>query len=140
MKALVADLNAGKVDWLVILNANPIYSAPTDLEFAAILGTTEFKAPIGKSRTVVHLGSHVDETGQIADWHIPAAHFLEYWSDARAYDGTVSIVQPLIDPLYGGKTAHHFFQALLSEPGLSPYEAVRATWKPLIGASGDFER
>jgi anaerobic selenocysteine-containing dehydrogenase len=59
----------------------------------------------------------VDETGQIAHWHIPAAHFLESWSDARAYDGTVSIVQPMIDPLYGGKTAHHdVFQALLDEP------------------------
>jgi len=128
MKALVTDLNAGKVDWLVILNANPIYSAPADLEFAAAFE---------KAKIVAHLGSHVDETGQIAHWHIPAAHFLESWSDARAYDGTVSIVQPMIDPLYGGKTAHHFFQALLNEPGLSPYDAVRETWKP--GLKGDFE-
>ncbi|MDR3727480.1 MAG: TAT-variant-translocated molybdopterin oxidoreductase [Terracidiphilus sp.] len=128
MKTLVSDLNAGKVDWLVILNANPIYSAPADLEFAAAFE---------KAKLVAHLGSHVDETGQIAHWHIPAAHFLEYWSDARSYDGTVSIVQPLIDPLYGGKTAHHFFQALLNEPGLSPYDAVRETWKPVI--KGDFE-
>jgi molybdopterin-containing oxidoreductase family iron-sulfur binding subunit len=128
LKALVADLNAGKVDWLIILNANPIYSAPADLEFAAAFE---------KAKLVAHLGSHVDETGQIAHWHIPSAHFLESWSDARAYDGTVSIVQPLIDPLYGGKTAHHFFQALLNEPGLSPYDAVRETWKPVI--KGDFE-
>ena len=128
LKALVADLNAGKVDWLVILNANPIYSAPADLEFTAAFD---------KAKTVVHLGSHVDETGQISHWHIPSAHFLESWSDARAYDETVSIVQPMIDPLYGGKTAHHIFQALLDEPGLSPYEAVRETWKPVI--KGDFE-
>jgi molybdopterin-containing oxidoreductase family iron-sulfur binding subunit len=128
LKALVADLNADKVDWLVILNANPIYSAPADLEFAAAFD---------KAKTVAHLGSHLDETGQIAHWHIPAAHFLESWSDARAYDGTVSIVQPMIDPLYGGKTAHHIFQALLDEPGLSPYDAVRETWKPVI--KGDFE-
>jgi molybdopterin-containing oxidoreductase family iron-sulfur binding subunit len=121
LKALVADLNAGKVDWLVILNANPIYTAPADLNFA-----TAFD----KAKTVAHLGSHVDETGQIAHWHIPAAHFLESWSDARTYDGTVSIVQPLIDPLYGGKTAH-------DEPMLSAYEAVRTTWKPVI--KGDFE-
>jgi len=119
-KALVADMNAGKVDWLVILNANPIYDAPADLEFAAAFD---------KAKTVAHLGSHYDETGHEAHWHIPAAHFLESWSDARAYDGTVSIVQPMIDPLYGGKTAHHFFQALLDEPGLSPYDAVRETWK-----------
>ena len=128
MRGLVADLNAGKVDWLVILNANPIYSAPGDLEFAAAFE---------KAKTTAHLGSHVDETGQNAQWHIPAAHFLESWSDARAYDGTVSIVQPLIDPLYGGKTAHDVFQVLLNEPGLSAYEAVRETWKPVI--KGDFE-
>jgi molybdopterin-containing oxidoreductase family iron-sulfur binding subunit len=128
LKSLVADLNAGKVDWLVILNANPVYNAPADLNFAAAFE---------KAKMTAHLGSHVDETGQNAQWHIPAAHFLEPWSDARAYDGTVSIVQPMIDPLYGGKTAHHFFQALLDEPGLSPYEAVRETWKPVI--KGDFE-
>ena len=128
LKALVADLNAGKVDWLVILNANPIYTAPADLNFAAAFD---------KAKTVAHLGSHVDETGQIAHWHIPAAHFLESWSDARAYDGTVSIVQPLIDPLYGGKTALDVLQTLLNEPMLSAYEAVRTTWKPVI--KGDFE-
>jgi len=127
-KALVGDLNAGKVDWLVILNANPIYSAPADLEFAGAFD---------KAKVVAHLGAHVDETGSIAHWHIPAAHYLESWSDARAYDGTVSIVQPLIDPLYGGRTAHHVFQILLNEPGLSPYEAVRATWKGTI--KGEFE-
>jgi molybdopterin-containing oxidoreductase family iron-sulfur binding subunit len=139
LKALVADLNAGKVDWLVILNSNPIYSAPADLEFAAAFE---------KAKTVAHLGSHLDETGQISHWHIPSAHFLESWSDARAYDGTVSIVQPMIDPLYGGKTAHHIFQMLLNEPMLSPYDAVRETWKPVINSIcagicpdlGDFEK
>ena len=86
---------------------------------------------------VAHLGSHVDETGQIAHWHIPAAHYLESWSDVRAYDGTVSIIQPMIDPLYGGQTAHDVFQACWMSPWLSPYDAVRETWKPLI--KGDFE-
>src|SRR5208283_199522 len=128
LKALVADLNAGKVDWLVILNANPIYSAPADLEFAAAFD---------KANIVAHLGSHLDETGLISHWHIPAAHYLESWSDARAYDGTVSIVQPMIDPLYGGRTAHHVFQALLNDPLVSPYDAVRETWKTTI--KGDFE-
>ena len=128
INSLVDDLNAGKVDWLVILNSNPIYDAPADLNF----GTA-----FGKANVVAHLGSHYDETGQQAHWHIPAAHYLEYWSDARAYDGTVSIVQPMIDPLYGGKTAHDVFQSLLSEPMLSAYEAVRETWRPVI--KGDFE-
>jgi molybdopterin-containing oxidoreductase family iron-sulfur binding subunit len=128
LKALVADLNAGKVNWLVILNANPIYTAPADLNFADAFN---------KADVVAHLGSHLDETGQISHWHIPAAHFLESWSDAQAYSGTVSIVQPMIDPLYGGKTAHHVFQTLLDEPMVSPYDAVRETWKPII--KGDFE-
>jgi molybdopterin-containing oxidoreductase family iron-sulfur binding subunit len=127
-KSLVADLNAGKVDWLVILNANPIYDAPADLNFADAFN---------KANIVAHLGSHVDETGQISHWHIPAAHYLEYWSDARAYDGTVSIVQPLIDPLYGGRSAHNVFQILLDEPMVSSYDAVRETWKSTI--KGDFE-
>ncbi len=129
MKALVADLNAGKVEWLVILNANPIYSSPADLDFPAAFN---------KAKLVAHLGTHLDETGQIAHWHIPAAHALEFWSDARAYDGTVSIVQPLIEPLYGGHTAHEVFQTLLNEPLLSSYEAVRETWKTAI--KGDLNR
>jgi molybdopterin-containing oxidoreductase family iron-sulfur binding subunit len=127
-KALVAALNAGKVDWLVILNSNPIYSSPADLEFLSAFN---------KANIVAHLGPNVDETGQIAHWHIPSAHYLESWSDARAYDGTVSVVQPLIDPLYGGKSAHDVFQALLDEPLLSAYEAVRTTQKDNI--KGDFE-
>jgi MoCo/4Fe-4S cofactor protein with predicted Tat translocation signal len=134
-KALVADLNAGKVDWLVMLNTNPIYDAPADLEFAAAFEKA-FPA-FNSSGVAVHVGSHVNETGLISHWHIPTAHYLESWSDARSYDGTVSIVQPLIDPLYGGKSAHDIFQTLLEEPALSAYEAVRVTARPLI--KGDFE-
>jgi MoCo/4Fe-4S cofactor protein with predicted Tat translocation signal len=127
-KSLVADMNAGKVTFLVILNANPIYNAPADFDF---------QSAFNKVKVVAHLGSHMDETGQVAHWHIPAAHALESWSDGRAYDGTVSIVQPMIDPLYGGKQAHDVFQALLSEPLKSAYDAVRETWQPAI--KGDFE-
>ena len=119
-KSLVADMNAGKVDWLVILNANPIYSAPADLEFADAFN---------KVGTVVHLGNHRDETGLQAQWHINAAHYLESWTDARAYDGTVSVVQPMIDPLYGGHSAHEILQSLdLDHPDVSAYDAVRAAW------------
>jgi molybdopterin-containing oxidoreductase family iron-sulfur binding subunit len=127
-RSLVADLKAGKVDWLVTLNANPIYDAPADLDFGHAFG---------KANVVAHLGSHYDETGHQAHWHVPAAHYLEYWSDARAYDGTVSIVQPMIEPLYGGHTAHDVFQSLLSQPMMSAYDAVRQTWQPTI--KGDFE-
>ena len=122
-KALVADLNAGKVDWLVMLDSNPIYNAPADLGFVSAFG---------KAGTAVHLGSHVDETGQISHWHVNSAHYLESWSDCRAYDGTVSIVQPMIAPLYNGHTAHEVLQALLNEPMLSTYAAVRETWLPTI--------
>ena len=122
-KSLVADLNAGKVDWLVILDSNPIYTAPADLGFAAAFN---------RANVVVHLGSHLDETGQISHWHINSAHYLESWTDCRAYDGTVSVVQPMIDPLYGGKSAHDMLQVLLNEPLLSAYAAVRATWLPVI--------
>ena len=127
-KSLVADLNAGKVDWLVLLNSNPLYDAPADLNFGTAMG---------KAKIVAQLSSYDDETAQQAHWHLPAAHYLEYWSDARAYDGTVSVVQPMIDPLYGGHTAHDVFQSLLQEPMLSSYEAVRQTWQSTI--KGDFE-
>ncbi len=125
---LIAALNAGKVDWLVILNANPIYSAPVDLGFSDAFT---------KAQVVAHLGSHYDETGHLSHWHIPSAHYLESWSDARSYDGTVSVVQPMIDPLYGGKSSHDVFQTLLDNPEISAYEAVRVTQKDNI--KGDFE-
>ena len=133
IKALVADMNAGKVDWLVILNGNPVYNAPADLDFPNAFN---------RANIVVHLGSHLDETGQISHWHIPAAHYLESWTDARAYDGTLSVVQPMIDPLYGGKSAHDVLQTLLNQPLLSAYAAVRETWMPAIqksAAGGDAE-
>ncbi len=119
-KSLVADLNAGKVDWLVILNANPIYDAPADLDFADAFN---------KANVVAHLGSHYDETGQLSHWHIPAAHYLESWSDARAYDGTVSIVQPMIDPLYGGTLGARCF----------PDAAQRAHAEPVRCGARDLE-
>ena len=129
-KALVADLNAGKVDWLIMLNSNPVYEAPADFAF---------KTALGKAKVSVHFGSHVDETGLEATWHLPTSHYLEMWSDVRAYDGTVSIIQPLIEPLYGGHSAHDVIQAMLEEPQLSSYEAVRQTWNSTIGKGGDFE-
>jgi MoCo/4Fe-4S cofactor protein with predicted Tat translocation signal len=92
LKSLVGDMLAGKVQWLVMLGVNPMYAAPVDLEFAAAFE---------KVANTVHLGSHVDETGAVSVWHINKAHYLESWSDARAYDGTISIIQPMIAPMYG---------------------------------------
>jgi MoCo/4Fe-4S cofactor protein with predicted Tat translocation signal len=126
-KALVADMNAGKVQWLVMLGVNPIYSAPSDLGFQDAFA----KVPV-----TAQLASHVDETGAISNWHINKAHFLESWSDARAYDGTISIVQPMIDPMYGGKSAFDVLQVLSDNPQLSAYDLVLANAKTYI--KGDF--
>ena len=127
LKSLVVDINAGKVQWLVILGVNPIYSAPSDLYFQDAFA----KIPV-----TVHLGSHVDETGVIANWHINKAHYLESWSDARAYDGTISIIQPMIDPMYGGKTAFDVFQTLLENSQISAFMVVQANARSYI--KGDF--
>ncbi|BDC48234.1 molybdopterin oxidoreductase [Bryobacterales bacterium F-183] len=96
IKQLTADINSGAVSTLVILGGNPAFSAPADLRFADA---------IGKVRTSIHLGLDVDETAKIATWHVPQAHALECWGDGRAIDGTISIQQPMIAPLYGGKSA-----------------------------------
>ena len=127
LKSLVADMNAGKVQWLVMLGVNPLYSAPADLNF---------KAAFDKVPTTVHLGTHVDETGSLSIWHINKAHYLESWSDARAYDGTITIIQPMIEPMYAGKSAHDVLQTLLDNTHASTYDAVVANAKTYI--KGDF--
>src|ERR1700727_1236226 len=127
LKSLVADMNAGKVQWLGMMGVNPLYNAPVDLEFTAAFA----KVP-----TTVHLGAFEDETGSISVWHVNKTHYLESWSDARAYDGTISIIQPMIDPMYGGKSAHDVLQALLADPQQSAYDIVVANAKTYI--KGDF--
>ncbi len=117
LRTLVAAMNAGEVQWLVVLGANPVYAAPADANFLDAFN----RVP-----NTVHLGQHVDETGSIATWHINQAHYLESWSDARAYDGTLSIIQPMIAPIYNGRSAHEVLQALLPNPELSPMEVVQA--------------
>jgi len=127
LRELVADMNAGHVDLLVILGGNPVYNAPADLDFAAAIR----KVPLR-----IHLSLYKDETSELCQWHIPEAHYLESWSDARAYDGTVSIIQPLIAPLYSGKTAHEVLAAFLNEPERSSYEIVRDYWQRRFAAGG----
>jgi Fe-S-cluster-containing dehydrogenase component len=127
--SLVNDMKAGKVEWLIILNSNPVYTAPVDLHFEQALNSV---------KTSVHLGSHFNETAVVTEWHINGAHYLESWSDTRAYDGTATVVQPMIDPLYGGKSAHDVIQSMLDNPDLSPYDAVRKTWQANTG-TGDAE-
>ena len=74
----------------------------------------------------------------VTEWHINGTHYLENWSDTRAYDGTATVIQPMIDPLYNGKSAHEVIQSMLDDPDTSPYDAVRKTWQASL-ASGDAE-
>jgi molybdopterin-containing oxidoreductase family iron-sulfur binding subunit len=122
IKDLVGDIHAGKVDLLVILGGNPAYDAPADLDFADVLKN-------GKVPLRVHLGLYQNETAELCQWHINQTHELEAWGDARAYDGTVSIVQPLIAPLYSGKSALEFVALLAGESDATGYDLVRAYWQ-----------
>ncbi len=119
IRALTDDMAAGRVDTLIMLGGNPVYNAPSDLSFGAHLA---------KLAMSVHLGLYHDETSSLCDWHVPQAHFLESWSDTRAYDGTVAIQQPLIAPLYGGKSACELLSLLLGQTASNDYQAVRDFW------------
>jgi molybdopterin-containing oxidoreductase family iron-sulfur binding subunit len=132
LKDLVGDMNGGKVDLLIILGGNPVYDAPTDLNFADALKS-------GKVPLRVHHGLYQNETAELCQWHVNASHELEAWGDARAYDGTVSIIQPLIAPLYNGKSALEFVALLSDQADATGYDLVRAYWqKQHTGA--DFEQ
>ncbi|MBX5496306.1 MAG: 4Fe-4S dicluster domain-containing protein, partial [Bryobacteraceae bacterium] len=127
--ALTAAMRQGQVDTLVIAGTNPVYTAPADLEFAEAMA----RVP-----TRIHLGLYRDETAELCQWHIPEAHFLESWGDVRAYDGTVSIIQPLIEPLYDGRSIYEFLAAFTSAPDRRGYDMIRAYWRRQSGAA-DFE-
>jgi molybdopterin-containing oxidoreductase family iron-sulfur binding subunit len=120
LKELVADMKAGQVDTLLMLGVNPVYNAPADLHF---------KENLLKVRTRIHLSLYDDETAEQCHWHIPEAHFLEAWGDTRAFDGTASIIQPLISPLYDGKSAHEILAVLGGEAGTTGHDVVRRYWQ-----------
>ncbi len=120
LKELVQAMNAGEVEVLLILEGNPVYNAPADLEFAKAMD----KVPLR-----VHLSLYEDETSRLCHWHVPAVHYLETWSDIRAYDGTVAIQQPLIEPLYSGRSPAEMLAFLSDDVGITPYEAVREYWE-----------
>jgi MoCo/4Fe-4S cofactor protein with predicted Tat translocation signal len=121
LAALVRAMQSGQVEALVILGGNPAYDAPSDLDFAAALGKTPFS---------VHLAQHENETSALCLWHIPEQHYLESWSDARAYDGAASIVQPVTAPLYSdSRSAHELLDAMLAPPGRSGHDIVKEFWR-----------
>ena len=125
---LARDLTMHKVDTLVVLGGNPAYCAPADLRFGELLANPAL---------TVRLGLHEDETSARCQWHLPAAHFLETWSDARAFDGTATLIQPLIAPLYDGKSAHEVMAMLTGGPLQSGYDILRGYWQDRLGAAFD---
>ncbi len=127
--ALAKDVAAGEVDTLVVLGGNPIYDAPADLDLAAAF------AKVGE---VFRLGAYDDETSARSHWHLPRAHYLEAWGDVRAADGTVALIQPIIEPLHDSRSAIELLGAIV-EPGdgklANGKTAVRRTFDDLVLAS-----
>src|ERR1700674_4485543 len=132
LKELASEIQAGKVDLLLILGGNPVYDAPSNLDFAEVLKSN--KVPLR-----VHLGLYQNETAELCQWHINQAHELEAWGDARAYDGTVSIIQPLIAPLYNGKSTVEFVSLLSGQSDATGYDIVRSYWQKQ-DSGADFEQ
>ena len=126
---LTQEMAAGAIDTVFILGGNPVFNAPADVAFEAALA---------KVKNAVHLSLHLDETSRACTWHIPRAHYLESWSDTAAVDGTLAVVQPLIAPIFGGRTDAEVLERLVG--GMrTPYELVQATWGAVLGAR-DFDK
>jgi MoCo/4Fe-4S cofactor protein with predicted Tat translocation signal len=120
LRDLASDMKAGKVGVLIILGGNPVYDAPIDFDFGPALLNVKLR---------IHSGLYYDETGELCHWHVPATHYLESWGDARAYDGTLGIIQPLIAPLYQGcHSPYEILGFLGNDPGKSNHDVVRDYW------------
>ena len=128
LASLVSAMQAGTVQTLVVLGGNPAFDAPADLDFASAMASVPH---------TIALGHAVDETSSRAEWHIPRAHYLESWGDARAAGGTLSVVQPLILPLFGGRSPVEVL-GLMAGGGeaRSGYDIVQETWRPILGEDG----
>jgi len=128
LRELVGDIEAGRVEMLVIVGGNPVYNAPVDLAFTKER-LDKIRTPDGRDGLRIHLSLYDDETSELCHWHIPETHFLESWGDTRAHDGTVSIIQPLIAPLYKGRSVNEFLAAFTDKPEQSGYDIVRDYWR-----------
>ncbi len=120
IESLAKDMAAGNVDTLLILGGNPVYNAPSDLEFGEALKKVKHR---------IHSGLYLDETAKLCNYHVPQTHYLEEWGDAKAHDGTVGLVQPLIAPLYSGKSPLEVFAAIQGDAAASGYDILRSYWK-----------
>ena len=119
LRELTTDMHNGVVKALVILGGDPVFDAPADFQFHTAMNKVPFRA---------HLSLYYNDTSMLSHWHIPEVHTLETWGDARAHDGTVSIIQPLIAPLYNGRSPIEVLGTLIGGLDQSPYDAVRAYW------------
>jgi molybdopterin-containing oxidoreductase family iron-sulfur binding subunit len=138
LRALCTDIDNGRVDTLLILGVNPVYTAPHDFDFASKVGFDK-KSNQKKVRNTIHVSSHYDETSERCDWHVAESHYLETWGDARAFDGTLSVIQPLIAPLYRTHSAREVLAAFTDKPGISDYDVLRDRLKASY-PSADFEK
>ncbi|MBV9865537.1 MAG: TAT-variant-translocated molybdopterin oxidoreductase [Abitibacteriaceae bacterium] len=131
LSSLISDIKAGTVKTLLILGGNPVHNTPADLNLGdALVGAGGDPKKNPNRPLTIHLGTHYDETAALSDWHIPEAHTLEAWGDARAYDGTVSIIQPLVRPLYEEvRTPYEVLSAFLGEGSRPSYDIVRGYWE-----------
>ncbi len=120
LRQLTAEMRSGKVDMLVVLNTNPVYDAPPDLDFLDALNKVGLR---------VHLGLYQDETAKYCHWHVNGTHYLEQWGDTRTFDGTVSFIQPLIAPLYGGHSESELIEFLTNENEATSYELTQRYWQ-----------
>ena len=126
---LAAALDAGQVQLLLIMGGNPAYDAPADFGFGDKLT---------KAGNSIHVSSHPNETSALTRWIVPERHFLEDWGDARAFDGTVTILQPLILPLYNGRSRLEVLDAAMRPQPRTAHEIVRDYWSANAKV-GDFE-
>jgi Fe-S-cluster-containing dehydrogenase component len=116
MAELLADLHAGRVDTLVVLDSNPAF---------ALSG---FADAMASAKTSLVMSSYADETATLADWHVPQAHAFETWGDARGHDGTATILQPQALPLFGGQSPLQILALLTGSAWIDTRQAVRAQW------------
>jgi molybdopterin-containing oxidoreductase family iron-sulfur binding subunit len=127
LKQLAGEMYAGKVEMLIVMGVNPLYDAPADINFLGAMNNVPLR---------IHHGLYQDETSKYCHWHINASHYLEGWSDARSFDGTVNLVQPLIAPLYGGRSEHELLAFFLGRPDATSFEVVHQYWESQH--TGDF--
>jgi molybdopterin-containing oxidoreductase family iron-sulfur binding subunit len=126
IEELVQAIDKGQVETLIIVGGNPAYNAPADLGFADRMS---------RVTNTIRLGLHVDETSRLASWHLPAAHHLEAWGDARAGDGSLLPIQPLIEPLFGGRNVLEEVARLVKFETTLPYEIVRHSFRKISGVA-----